>query len=330
MATENVKVFLNHASEDKPLVRKLYRELKRESWIMPWLDEEEILPGQDWAYEIDRALEEADAVIICLSKTSIGKIGVVQAEIHKAQELQKRRPEGYVFMIPVLLEKCEIPSRLNSLHWVDVSVPENVAKIIRSLEGLRKTGEGPSARTEQVRQGEPDPGADARVRPPSHEPRKKKTSAGGAGLTIGGNVQITNGDIVAGDKNINVDKGGFFAGGDVQDSTIIVGNQNRVGIGQAMPENIFDELFKKIDQRPNTSLEEKDDLKANLAEIRSEVAKGDKAEEPFLSRRLRAINKIAPDIAETLLANLASPAAGLATVVRNIAERARRSTDAWQ
>jgi hypothetical protein len=134
-----VKVFLNHASEDKPLVRKLYQTLKKEPWIQPWLDEEKILPGQDWNYEIDKALNEADAVIICLSKTSITKIGVVQAEIRKAEELQKRRPHGHVFMIPVLLEKCKVPDFLNQYHWVDITEPGKIEKIKKTLETLKRS-----------------------------------------------------------------------------------------------------------------------------------------------------------------------------------------------
>lgn len=42
-----LRVFLCHASQDKPIVRTLYRKLAAEPWIDPWLDEEKLLPGQD-------------------------------------------------------------------------------------------------------------------------------------------------------------------------------------------------------------------------------------------------------------------------------------------
>ena len=35
-----LRVFLCHASQDKPVVRELYQRLLAESWIDPWLDEE--------------------------------------------------------------------------------------------------------------------------------------------------------------------------------------------------------------------------------------------------------------------------------------------------
>jgi len=44
-AKRKLKVFLCHASQDKPVVRELYQRLLAEDWIEPWLDEEKLLPG---------------------------------------------------------------------------------------------------------------------------------------------------------------------------------------------------------------------------------------------------------------------------------------------
>ena len=45
MPTEKrlLKVFLCHASQDKPIVRELYQRLLAEGWIDPWLDEEKFI-----------------------------------------------------------------------------------------------------------------------------------------------------------------------------------------------------------------------------------------------------------------------------------------------
>jgi hypothetical protein len=59
---KKLRVFLCHASQDKPIVRELYQRLNAECWIDPWLDEEKLLPGQDWDMEIERTVEAADAV----------------------------------------------------------------------------------------------------------------------------------------------------------------------------------------------------------------------------------------------------------------------------
>ena len=68
-----LRVFLCHAREDKPTVRELYRQLCAEGWLDVWLDEEKLLPGQNWDIEIEKAVEATDAVIVCLSSRSITK-----------------------------------------------------------------------------------------------------------------------------------------------------------------------------------------------------------------------------------------------------------------
>lgn len=69
-------VFLCHASGDKPAVRELYRRLCAEG-IDAWLDEEKLLPGQNWQLEIPRAVRTADVVVVCLSRGSVSKAGYV-------------------------------------------------------------------------------------------------------------------------------------------------------------------------------------------------------------------------------------------------------------
>ena len=61
------RIFLCHASEDKAQVREVYHHLRAIAGFEPWLDEIDISPGQDWDYEIERALEDSDFVIVFLS-----------------------------------------------------------------------------------------------------------------------------------------------------------------------------------------------------------------------------------------------------------------------
>jgi len=65
-----LRVFLCHASADKPKVRELYRYLRRRG-IRPWFDEIDLVGGQDWQVEIPKALATSDAIIICLTKRAI-------------------------------------------------------------------------------------------------------------------------------------------------------------------------------------------------------------------------------------------------------------------
>src|SRR6266511_4730494 len=96
-----LKVFLCHASQDKPIVRELYQRLLAEDWIDPWLDEERLLPGQDWDLEIEKAVEAADSVIVCLSNNSVSKEWYVQRELKFVIEIALEKPEGIIFIIPI-------------------------------------------------------------------------------------------------------------------------------------------------------------------------------------------------------------------------------------
>jgi TIR domain len=112
-------VFLCHASQDKPIVRELYQRLLAVDWIDPWLDEEKLLPGQDWDMEIEKAVEAADVVIVCLSNTSVSKEGYIQRELKFALDIALEKPEGTIFIVPLRLDDCDLPRRLRSWHYVD-------------------------------------------------------------------------------------------------------------------------------------------------------------------------------------------------------------------
>jgi hypothetical protein len=112
------RVFLCHASQDKPIVRELYQRLLAEDWIDPWLDEEKLLPGQDWDLEIEKAVENADAVIVCLSNKSMKKEGYIQREFRFVLDLALEKPEGTIFIIPLFLEDCQLPRQLRSWQYV--------------------------------------------------------------------------------------------------------------------------------------------------------------------------------------------------------------------
>jgi hypothetical protein len=111
-AKRKLRVFLCHASEDKTVVRDLYSKLAAETWIDPWLDEAKIMAGQDWNLEIEKAVETADAVIVCLSTTSVSKEGYLQKELRQVLDMALEKLHGAIFIIPVKLNDCELPRQL--------------------------------------------------------------------------------------------------------------------------------------------------------------------------------------------------------------------------
>jgi len=132
--SRKLRVFLCHASQDKPAVRELYKKLASEKWIEPWLDEENLLPGQDFDLEIYKAARDADAIIICLSKISVAKDGYVNKEIRRALDAADEKPEGAIYIIPLRLDDCN-PSfeRLKKIQWLDYFTSTAHEKLTRSL-----------------------------------------------------------------------------------------------------------------------------------------------------------------------------------------------------
>lgn len=128
-------VFLCHASNDKPTVRELYRRFVAEGF-QPWFDEEDLLPGEDWRSVIRKQIRASDAVVVCLSPRSTTKAGYIQTEIAFALDVLAEQPEGSIFLIPLLLEHCEIPDRLAHLHVAHLPLDDGFARVCRSLHTL--------------------------------------------------------------------------------------------------------------------------------------------------------------------------------------------------
>ena len=142
LTPQPLRVFLCHASADKPAVRKLHRYLKQRG-ITPWLDELNLLPGQKWEIEIPKALHSSDVILVCLSKNSVTKEGYVQKEITFALDKASEKLEETIFIIPTKLEECEVPQRLRDYQWVDLFRNDGYKRLMQSLK-KRAIDLGPS------------------------------------------------------------------------------------------------------------------------------------------------------------------------------------------
>lgn len=118
--TRKLRVFLSHGNYDKPVVHRLYERLIREEWIDPWLDEVNLLPGQDRTSELDKVLKSTDVALICLSKQSLEQEGSFQREIRSVVDIAKEKPESSIFIIPIRLNDCDMPQPLHAMQYVDL------------------------------------------------------------------------------------------------------------------------------------------------------------------------------------------------------------------
>jgi len=127
-----MKVFVSYAKEDYKVAKKIYDDLKRIG-ISPWLDTEDLKPGQNWREGIQLAIKESDYFITLLSTNSISKKGFVQKEQKKAFEILNELPSFEIFIIPVRLNDCNpADEKLQDIHWVDLypSYDKGLDKII--------------------------------------------------------------------------------------------------------------------------------------------------------------------------------------------------------
>ena len=124
--------FLIHAHSDKASVHELYKRMTNDG-IKAWLDSESLQPGQDWQREIRKAILRSDAVIVCLSREFYKRQGYRYEELKIALEKANVLPDNEIFIIPVRLEKCDMPDSLRHLHRVDLFESGGYKKLIRAL-----------------------------------------------------------------------------------------------------------------------------------------------------------------------------------------------------
>ena len=128
----SLRVFLCHASEDKPAIRALHSRLN-ELGFQPWLDEINLAPGIEWKRAIETAVRESHVILVCVSSASIPKIGFVQKEIRVALDRALEMPYGAIYIVPVRLDKCTLPEHLSEWQAVDLYAEDGESRLIQSL-----------------------------------------------------------------------------------------------------------------------------------------------------------------------------------------------------
>lgn len=99
------------------------------------MDYKNILPGQNWDFEIQRELTKASVIVVFLSHISVNHRGYVQRELKFAIDRMQDKLIDDVYLIPVLLDEgLEIPQELRAFHAIAASDPECIPKITAALE----------------------------------------------------------------------------------------------------------------------------------------------------------------------------------------------------
>jgi GTPase SAR1 family protein len=132
--TTDFDVFLCHNGDDKPAVRSVAKRL-REQGILPWLDEDELIPGRPWQEELERQIGNIRAAAVFVGP---GGIGPWQNRELRAflNEFAKRACP----VIPVLLPEAtapELPIFLREMTWVDLRDQDGIERLVWGITGRR-------------------------------------------------------------------------------------------------------------------------------------------------------------------------------------------------
>lgn len=130
-------IFISYARQDTAVVKDLYALLQR-SGFQPWMDIEDILPGQDWKRRIETAIRAAPIFLACISRNSLNRRGMIQVELREAIEMWQQMLVDDIYLIPVRLEDCAIPEVLSAFHWVDLFQADGPASLLSAIRHQAK------------------------------------------------------------------------------------------------------------------------------------------------------------------------------------------------
>ncbi|WP_088550203.1 TIR domain-containing protein [Escherichia coli] len=128
-----MKIFLAHAKEDETITEEIYERLKSGGYS-PWMDVKDIPAGVNWDYEIQKNFANSNLIILILSKVSTQKNGYIRREINDAIDKLKYYKPDDVFVIPLLIDDCEVPAYISSkLQFIDFKRNDGWDILSRSL-----------------------------------------------------------------------------------------------------------------------------------------------------------------------------------------------------
>ena len=130
------RIFISyaHIEPDRSVATHLYHDLVS-SGFEPWLDEYDLLVGENWAERIAQVIRQCKQFIAVMSTHSINKQGFVQKELKTALDVLDTMPIDNRFLLPLRVDECYPKhSKLGELHWTNLfpDYTSGFQKLLRS------------------------------------------------------------------------------------------------------------------------------------------------------------------------------------------------------
>jgi energy-coupling factor transporter ATP-binding protein EcfA2 len=127
--------FLSHNSQDKSIVEKIAQWLQDNANLSVWLDKWNLIPGDPWQEEIEKALDESQCCVVFLGPKGMGP----WQNMEMRSVLNTRVSENSIRVVPVLLpgavrqKESKLPRFLRELTWVVFNVKWDESEALHGL-----------------------------------------------------------------------------------------------------------------------------------------------------------------------------------------------------
>lgn len=121
--------FISYSHNDKAFARQLHDSLQARG-IRCWLDEHQLLPGDDIYHEVDRGIRLWDKMLLCCSEHSLTSWWVdneIGTAFEKEQQIMKERGAKAQVLVPLNLDGYLFSDKCNSKHGYQAQIRRRLA-----------------------------------------------------------------------------------------------------------------------------------------------------------------------------------------------------------